>query len=99
MLAFMISTYYDEIMKRTIRGKEVSEAQIDEWVAEAEAGYDVDKLRARWGRAPRGNTAAQVIPVRLTAEELAAVMARAEREGLNRSEAIRAALEAWSHVA
>lgn len=94
-----ISSYYDELMKRTIQGKEVDEAQVDRWVAEAEAGYDVDKLRARWGRTPRGASAAQVIPVRLTAEELAAVMARAEREGLNRSEAIRAALEAWSHVA
>jgi hypothetical protein len=86
-------------MKRIIQGREVSESQIDEWVAEAETGYDVDQLRSRWGRAPRGATAAEVIPVRLTTEELAAVMARAEREGLNRSEAIRAALDAWTHVA
>ncbi|GAC1385354.1 MAG: hypothetical protein NVSMB48_22240 [Marmoricola sp.] len=94
-----ISSYDDEFMKRIVQGKEVDEAQIDRWVAGAEAGYDVDELRARWGRAPRGSSAAQVIPVRLTTEELAAVMARAQREGLNRSEAIRAALEAWSHVA
>gem|GEM_PF-1818355 len=40
-----------------------------------------------------------MIPVRLTENELAALMARAEREGLNRSEAIRAALEAWVHIA
>ncbi len=86
-------------MKRIVRGREVRESQVDEWVAEAEAGYDVDQLRARWGRAPRGSTAAQVVPVRLTEEELAAVMARAEREGLNRSEAIRAALDEWAHVA
>ena len=86
-------------MKRVIRGNEVDEAQVDEWVAEAEVGYDVARLRARWGRAPRGASAAQVIPVRLTADELAAVMARAEREGLNRSDAIRAALDAWAHVA
>jgi hypothetical protein len=86
-------------MKRVIQSRVVSESQVDEWVAEAEAGYDADQLRARWGRVPRGSAAAQVIPVRLTAEELAAVMARAEREGLNRSEAIRAALDAWSHVA
>ena len=98
-LACVSSSYYDKFMKRTIQGKEVDEAQVDQWVAEAEAGYDVDELRARWGRAPRGSAAAQVVPVRLTTEELAAVMARAEREGLNRSEAIRAALEAWSHVA
>lgn len=86
-------------MKRVIRGHAVDESQVDEWVAEAEAGYDVDRLRARWGRAPRGASAAQVIPVRLSDDELAAVMARAEREGLNRSEAIRAALDAWSHIA
>ncbi|MFC5929856.1 ribbon-helix-helix protein, CopG family [Cryobacterium melibiosiphilum] len=86
-------------MKRIIQGREVKEPQIDEWVAEAETGYDVEQLRSRWGRAPRGTEAAQVIPVRLTPAELAAVMARAEREGLNRSEAIRAALDAWAHVA
>lgn len=86
-------------MKRIIQGREVEESEVDEWAAEAEVGYDVDKLRARWGRAPRGAAAAQVIPVRLTTDELAAVMARAEREGLNRSEAIRAALDAWAHVA
>ena len=86
-------------MKRIIRGHEVSESQVDEWAAEAEAGYDVDQLRTRWGRAPRGAAAAQVIPVRLTTDELAAVMARADREGLNRSEAIRAAIDAWAHVA
>jgi hypothetical protein len=86
-------------MERIIQGRKVDESQVDEWVAEAETGYDVDRLRSRWGRAPRGAAAAQVVPVRLTAEELAAVMARAGREGLNRSEAIRAALDAWANVA
>jgi hypothetical protein len=37
--------------------------------------------------------------VRLNDDELAAIMARANREGLNRSEAIRAALDAWANVA
>lgn len=86
-------------MKRIIQGQEVDEAQVDQWVDEAEKGYDVEALRTRWGRAPRGSAPAQVIPVRLTAEELAAVMARADKEGLNRSEAIRAALSSWAHVA
>ncbi len=86
-------------MRRIIQGHEVDESQVDEWVAEAEAGYDVDQLRARWGRAPRGSAAAQVIPVRLTEDELAAVMVRAEQEGLNRSEAIRAAIDEWAHIA
>lgn len=80
-------------------GREVSEAEIDQWVEEAEAGYDIEELQARMGRPARGTEASQVVPVRLSAEELAAVMARAEREHLNRSEAIRAALDAWSHVA
>ena len=80
-------------------GRTVSEAEIDGWVEEAEAGYDLEELKARMGRPARGAEASQVIPVRLTVDELAAVMARAEREHLNRSEAIRAALAAWSHVA
>lgn len=86
-------------MKRIIEGREVDESQVEAWVDEAETGYDVDQLRVRWGRTPRGSAPAQVIPVRLTTDELAAVMARAQREGLNRSEAIRAALDAWTHVA
>ena len=87
-------------MERKIRGKDVSEAQIDEWVAEAERGYDVEELRKRAiGRPGRGAEPSQVVPVRLTTEELAAVMVRAEREHMNRSEAIRAAIAEWSHAA
>lgn len=86
-------------MERKMHGREVSETEIDRWVDEAEAGYDVEELKARMGRPARGAEASQVIPVRLTVDELAAVMARAEREHLNRSEAIRAALAAWSHAA
>lgn len=83
-----------------IRGKVVTEEQVDAWVAEAEAGYDPSYLRSRIiGRPARGNAPSQVVPVRLTNEELAAVMVRAEREHLNRSEAIRAALAAWSGAA
>ncbi|WDF35094.1 CopG family transcriptional regulator (plasmid) [Arthrobacter agilis] len=86
-------------MERTMHGRKVSEAEIDQWVEEAEAGYDVEELKSRMGRPARGSEASQVIPVRLTTEELTAVMARAGREHLNRSEAIRAALAAWSHAA
>jgi hypothetical protein len=86
-------------MARRMGGKDIDEAQVDAWVDEAEVGYDPEVLRTRWGRPARGAVAAQVVPVRLTAEELAALMERAEREGLNRSEAIRAALDAWAHVA
>lgn len=92
--------YYDSGMARRIQGREISEAQVDAWVAEAESGYDVEELRKRAaGRPARGAKPSQVVPVRLTSEELAAVMERAEREHLNRSEAIRAALSAWSRAA
>lgn len=83
-----------------MQGREVSEAEIDAWVEEAEAGYDVEELRKRIiGRPTRGSEPSQVVPVRLTTEELDAIMQRAARENLNRSEAIRAALKQWSHAA
>ncbi|MDJ1371957.1 ribbon-helix-helix protein, CopG family [Gulosibacter molinativorax] len=87
-------------MERKIQGKEISESQVDEWVAAAEAGYEVEELRKRAvGRPARSKEASQVVPVRLTKEELDAVMERAHRENLNRSEAIREALRAWSSAA
>lgn len=82
-----------------MHGREVSQTEIDGWVEEAESGYNLEDLKSRMGRPARGAEASQVVPVRLTVDELAAVMARAEREHLNRSEAIRAALAAWSHAA
>ncbi|HCB05787.1 MAG TPA: ribbon-helix-helix protein, CopG family [Nocardioides sp.] len=70
-----------------------SEKQIQEWVDEAEAGYDVDELKRRGrGRPGRGAEPMQVVAVRLTAEELAALDAIAERDQISRSEAIRRAL-------
>ena len=75
----------------TIRGEEVTERQIDEWVAEAEAGFDVEVLKKR-GRPARSREASQVVALRLSAEELAALDARAQREGKSRSEVIRDAL-------
>ncbi|WP_152353899.1 ribbon-helix-helix protein, CopG family [Brachybacterium subflavum] len=80
---------------REINGQEVTEEQVDAWVAEAEAGYDIEELRTR-GRRTRGRTAAKVVPVRFTDEELAALMQRADREHLNRSEAIRRAVHDWA---
>lgn len=74
-----------------IRGKDVSEQDIQAWADEAERGYDVDRLRKR-GRKPLGDGPAQVVPVRLDAALLAAVEERAERDHVTRSEAIRAAL-------
>ncbi len=76
-----------------MRADEVSEEQIQEWVAEASAGYDVDALKRRGrGRPGRGSEPMQVVAVRLTADELAALDAAAARDNVSRSEAIRRAL-------
>lgn len=71
----------------------VSEEQIRQWADEAEAGYDVEELKRRGrGRPGRGTEPMQVVAVRLTAEELAAIDVIAERKHISRSEAIRRAL-------
>ena len=70
-----------------------SEGQIQKWADEADAGYDVAALKRRGrGRPGRGAAPMQVVAVRITAEELEALDAAAERRGLSRSEAIREAL-------
>lgn len=71
----------------------VSEEQIQEWADEAEGGYDIGDLKRRGrGRPGRGAEPMQVVAVRLTSEELAALDAVASREHLSRSEAIRRAV-------
>ena len=71
----------------------MAEDQIKKWADEAEAGYDVEDLKRRGrGRPGRGAEPMQVVAVRLTTDELAALDAMAEREHLSRSEAIRRAL-------
>jgi hypothetical protein len=70
-----------------------SDEQIQRWADEAEAGYDVAELKSRGrGRPGRGAEPMQVVAVRLTAEEVAALDQVAKREHLSRSEAIRRAL-------
>lgn len=49
----------------------MSEEMIEAWVAEAEAGYDVEERKRRGrGRPGRGAEPMKVVAVRLTAEEL-----------------------------
>lgn len=82
---------------RTINGVAVSEEQIAEWAAEAEAGYDVEVLKKRGrGRPGRGAEPSQVVALRLTVEELATIDAVAEREHKTRSELIREALAKYA---
>ncbi len=71
----------------------VTDDQIQKWADEAEAGYDVEELKRRGrGRPGRGADPMQIVAVRLTADEIAALDAVAQREHLSRSEAIRRAL-------
>ncbi|MCI1260790.1 MAG: ribbon-helix-helix domain-containing protein [Tetrasphaera jenkinsii] len=71
----------------------VTDEQIQRWADVAEAGYDLEQLKRRGrGRPGRGAEPMQVITVRLTAEELAALDTYARREKVSRSEAIRRAL-------
>lgn len=71
----------------------VSEEQIQKWVGEAEAGYDVEELKRRGrGRPGRGAAPMQVVAVRLTPDELDALDAAATKNHMSRSELIRAAL-------
>ncbi|HEY8717259.1 ribbon-helix-helix protein, CopG family [Pengzhenrongella sp.] len=81
--------------EEAIGGRQVSEAQIQAWSDEAQAGYEVKKLRRR-GRPSVGDGPGAVVPVRIDANLLAALTARAEREHVSRSEAIRAAIRAWA---
>lgn len=76
-----------------MREDEVTDEQIQAWVDEAEAGYDVEALKRRGrGRPGRGAEPMQVVAVRLSAEEVEALDAVAERDQVSRSEAIRRAL-------
>lgn len=90
----MISYNINHISEpQTINGNPVTDEQIEAWAAEAEAGYDVSTLKKRGrGRPGRGAQPSHVIALRLTADEISALDARAEREGKSRSEVIREAL-------
>ena len=63
-----------------MREDEISEAQIRAWADEAEAGYDVEALKRRGRRPGRGAQPMQVVAVRLSADEVAALDAIAARE-------------------
>lgn len=92
-------SYYINHMsaEETINGAPVTEEQIAEWAAEAEAGYEVEVLKKRGrGRPGRGAEPSQVVALRLTIEELAAIDAVAEREHKTRSELIREALAMYA---
>jgi predicted transcriptional regulator len=83
--------------KETIAGVPVTEEQIAAWAAEAERGYDAEALRRRGrGRPGRGAGPTQVVPVRLTPDELGLVDSLAGRQGKTRSDVLRDALMAYA---
>jgi hypothetical protein len=84
--------------EETINGAPVTDGMIQKWADEAEAGYDVEKLRKR-GRPAVGDGPGAVVPVRMDEALLKALNARAEQEHVSRSEAIREAVRAWTQVA
>ena len=93
----MVKKYEGE----TIKGAPVTEELVAKAVERAERGYDVEKLRKR-GRPklnPDVDGESAVIPVRMDGELLEALNEKAEHDGITRSEAIREAVRAWTHVA
>ena len=83
----------------TSRGKPITEADIERMATEAEAGYELRKVRPRGGRPPMGTGPAEVVPVRLDPELRAAVEARASADDTTTSEIIRQALRRFLRVA
>jgi uncharacterized protein (DUF4415 family) len=86
----------------TKSGRAITDEDIEELAAEAEAGYDVDALIARRGKRGRptlGTSAASVESVRLDPELRRELLERAQSEGTTTSELIREALRRYLHAA
>lgn len=81
-----------------IDGVEITEEVIERLVKNAEDGFPGTTFRSP-GRPSRTSEPSHAVTVRLSESELAAVMARADREHRTRSEAIRAALAEWANAA
>jgi len=81
---------------RTRSGEPITEELLEDWVAKAEEGFDVDEiLRRRGGRPPMGSSAASVESVRLDPELSEALDQRARDEGRTNSDLIRDALRRY----
>ena len=86
----------------TRSGQPITDAEVEALAAEAEAGYDVDRLIARRrkrGRPALGSSAASVESVRLDPELRGQLLERARSEGTTTSEIIREALRRFLHAA
>ncbi len=84
--------------KLSIGGVPVSEETLDEWVAEAERGYDPLTMRPV-GRPPLGYGPSSVVQVRVDPALRDALTARAADDATTASEIVRRALRAYLNVA
>ena len=82
-----------------VDGRKVSQADVQVMADEAEAGYDVERLKRRGGRRLMGSAPAEVVLVRIDPELKAAIDARAAADHSSTSEVIREALRRFLEVA
>ena len=85
----------DRTYGRTRSGRPIDDELVEQFAAEAEAGFDVDEIVSRRGKRGRprlGAAPSTVESVRLDPELKARLAQRAEEEGVAVSEVIRQAL-------
>jgi len=82
--------------RKTTSGRPITDELVEERVAQADDGFDVDAIIARRaGRPPMGTAAAAVESVRLDPELAEALHERAAHEGRTNSDLIRDALRRY----
>ncbi|VAV93156.1 hypothetical protein MNBD_ACTINO01-1009 [hydrothermal vent metagenome] len=91
----------DSSTRRTDSGRTLTDEDLEALAAEvAEKDYDVDVLKKRRrGRPLMGSGPAEVVPVRIDPELLAAIESRAEADHATTSEIIREAIRRFLDVA
>lgn len=92
----------ERVYGHTRSGRPITDAEVEALAAEAEAGYDVDRLiarRAKRGRPALGSSPASVESVRLDPELRQELLERARSEGTTTSEIIREALRRFLRAA
>jgi CRISPR-associated endonuclease/helicase Cas3 len=77
---------------KTKTGVEITDELIEQYVAEAEQGYDLDTLTVRRGRPRLGRAPATTFAVRLDPDLRTALDERAKNDGVSGAEVVREAL-------
>jgi hypothetical protein len=92
----------ERVYGHTRSGQPITDTDVQALAAEAEAGYDVDRLierRPKRGRPALGSSPATVESVRLDPELRLELLQRARSEGTTTSEIIREALRRYLRAA